>query len=450
MRQIIQQQALEQLTFFRIPCSRARVITAVRNLFSNATYCPFSFVPEQARVLSGEEEAIYDWTGVNFLMGNLIEQSEGAGAVINPKRTHGALDLGGGSTQISFYESNEDIMSNLFKLQIGQAKHWNVYGHSYLYYGIEAALNRFQARLSANKSAEQRLVTGVFNPCLPGKTRVDFRSNIHLVDSSTSSAAQMETWNYTQGAYPSGDGSYQAILKNDNDRGDADACLDLAKDLLHLEQNQWCNFDHKGECSFAGVYQPELPLQSDTFGEFLAFSNYYDVWKFLHLPERATIAQLKNATRRACSLSWDELLEFAPGKLKNDEALDSYCFRSAYVYQLLRNGFGFQDNNVIRAVRVISGIRVDWAVGAMLYEINALPWSHEQQQQQQQAQQHQHHIRDYNVDSNDAGNGDDFPLAFLVATLIAMCIFLFAVMAQRERRRKYYGQYEPVKDVMVV
>jgi GDA1/CD39 (nucleoside phosphatase) family len=411
-------------------------------------------VPEQARVLSGEEEAIYDWAGVNFLLGDLIEQSEGAGTVINPKKTHGALDLGGASTQISFYESKEDIMSNLFKLQIGQAKHWNVYAHSFLYYGIEEALNRFQARLAADKSAEERLVAGVFNPCLPGKTRVNFRSNIHLIDTVTNtSGARTETWNYTQGAYPSGDGMYQAILKNDYERGDPDACLDLAKDLLHLEQNQWCNFDHKGECSFAGVYQPKLPELSDTFHEFLAFSNYYDIWKFLKLPERATIAQLEKATRHACSLSWDELVNFAPGNLKGDEDLESYCFRSAYVHQLLRYGFGFQDNNVIRAVRVISGMRVDWALGAMLYEINALPWSHDEQQQQQQQppqpQQHQDN-GEYNVDINDdVDYDDDFPLAFLVASLIAIFIFLLTVFAQRERRKKQYEQYEPVKEVIV-
>jgi GDA1/CD39 (nucleoside phosphatase) family len=423
----------------------------VRNLFSNATYCPFGFAPEQVRVLSGEEEAIYDWAGVNFLMGDLIEQSEGAGTVINPRRTHGALDLGGASAQISFYESKEDIMSNLFKLQIGQAKHWNVYAHSFLYYGMEEALHRFQARLAANKSTQQRLVEGVYSPCLPGKTRVDFRSNLHLADSSTS-LARMETWNYTEGAYPSGDGSYQAIMKNDNDRGDPDKCLSLAKDLLHLEQNQWCNFDHKGECSFAGVYQPQLPQQSDSFGEFLAFSNYYDVWHFLHLPERATIAQLEKATRYACSLSWDELVDYAPSKFKTDEALDSFCFRSAYVYQLLHNGFGFQDDNIIRAVRVISGMRVDWALGAMLYEINALPWSHEQEQQQQQQQppqqRHQRkNVRDYNVDYN----RDDVPVAFLVGTVIAMCICFLVVVAQRERRRRrnQYAQYEPIKEVSV-
>lgn len=104
---------------------RARIINGVRKLFSNETYCPFYFEDEQARVLSGEEEAIYDWAGVNFLMGELVEDSKGSGTVLNPKKSYGALDLGGGSTQIAFYEPNEDIMANLFKVRLwvpGQCK----------------------------------------------------------------------------------------------------------------------------------------------------------------------------------------------------------------------------------------------------------------------------------------------------------------------------------------
>lgn len=108
---------------------RARIMGAVRKLFANETYCPFYFEDEQARTLSGEEEAIFDWLGVNFLTSNggILQDSAGSGTVTSPKQTFGALDLGGASTQIAFYEPNEDIMANLFKLQIGQGKHWYVF-----------------------------------------------------------------------------------------------------------------------------------------------------------------------------------------------------------------------------------------------------------------------------------------------------------------------------------
>lgn len=338
---------------------RARVMDAVRDLFAhNATFSPFQFVPEQARVLSGEEEAIYDWAGVNFLLGDLISQSEGTGSVVNPRKTHGALDLGGGSTQISFYESREDIMSNLFKLQIGQAKHWNVYAHSFLFYGINEAIHRFQARLVADKSPHERLVDGVYNPCMPGGTRTDIRSNIHLTNHS-----HMETWNFTQvPPTASKDGFYAATLRNDLAGGDPERCLELAKDLLHLEQNQWCEFAHQGDCSLAGVYQPQLP-RSESFGEFVAFSNYHHVWKFLKLPDVASIAELEAATRHVCAMSHEEVRDWAKVKKFPDSEIDTYCFRSAYVFQLLHNGFGFRMNDTIRATNVINGHKVGWALG---------------------------------------------------------------------------------------
>lgn len=441
---------------------RARVMTSIRNLFRNDTYCPFAFADEQARVLSGEEESIYDWAGVNFLLGDLLEQSEGAGTVVNPRKTHGALDLGGASTQISFYEPSEDVMANLFKLQIGQAKHWNVYAHSFLYYGMNEALDRVQARLAAGKSSQERLVDGIHDPCLPGNAKPRLiRTDIHLDPNDTTS----ETWNYT-GTYPSGDGTYQAMLKNDKKGGDFDACMNLTEQLLHLEKNAWCDFAHKGDCSFAGIYQPRLPRQdSEAFGEFVAFSNYYHVWKFLQLPERATLQQLHDATQRVCAMSREELFAYNHQLHKpvsdgsgsgaggtedatNNNDLDTYCFRSVYAFQLLHNGYGFQLDDTIRATNVINGHKVGWALGAMLYEINAMPWTYQQQQP-------------LLPDSSDVttGTGGRPPHAgphhreflFLGGVgVVALALLLLVLgLGQRRYRNKMQYEYEPIKEVEV-
>lgn len=63
---------------------RVRLMKYVRKFFHNRTCNPFSFEDERARVISGEEEAIYGWTAVNFIKGTLIEQSKGTGTVLNP------------------------------------------------------------------------------------------------------------------------------------------------------------------------------------------------------------------------------------------------------------------------------------------------------------------------------------------------------------------------------
>jgi hypothetical protein len=115
---------------------RITLINAVRDLFQNNTFNPFEFADvERARVISGEEEAMYGWAAVNFAIGTLVKDSEGKGEVLNPHRTWGMLEMGGASTQIAWFQNNGDIMANLMKLQIGGARHWNIYAHSFLYFG---------------------------------------------------------------------------------------------------------------------------------------------------------------------------------------------------------------------------------------------------------------------------------------------------------------------------
>jgi len=72
---------------------RLRLIETVRALFRNKTFNPFFFENEHARVISGEEEAIYGWTAVNFVKKSLIKNSEGTGSVLNPGLTYGVLEV---------------------------------------------------------------------------------------------------------------------------------------------------------------------------------------------------------------------------------------------------------------------------------------------------------------------------------------------------------------------
>ena len=409
---------------------RSRVLGTVRSLFSNNTFCPFYFEDEFARILSGEEEAIFGWTGINFAMGNLLEETEGAGTVSNPKMSYGALDMGGASTQISFYEPNEDIMSNLFKLQIGQGKHWNLYAHSYLYYGMNEATNRFHAFLLEGKDVNDRLVKGVYNPCLPGGSKQEVRTNIHV------NAKGEETWQYNSSSSESD--FYQAILKNDKETGSFEGCMAFAKRLLHLDNNKWCDFAHSGECAINSVYQPELPTQAENFGEFLAFSNYYDVWNFLGLPERASMEELKDATRNVCEMSNEELMDFNE-KHGNAEAADvaEYCFRASYTFQLLHNGYGFELDEYVTATNVLNGQKIGWALGAMIYELNTFPWKYEAR--------HPSELVTDSPDSSPLITTAMIQACFFALVLLGFAAALIALFASRRRRTRQL--YDPIKEI---
>ena len=72
---------------------RLRLMEAVRSLFQDKSFNPFFFEEEHARVISGEEEAIYGWTAVNFVKGTLIKYSQGTGSVLSPNLTYGVLEV---------------------------------------------------------------------------------------------------------------------------------------------------------------------------------------------------------------------------------------------------------------------------------------------------------------------------------------------------------------------
>jgi len=418
---------------------RQRIIATVRRLFADDAYCPFWDEEERVRVISGEEEAVYDWAGVNFLLGNLISNSEGAGEA-HGVDTYGALDMGGASTQISYYQPDGDVMSGLFKLQIGQGKHWNVYAHSHLMYGMNMAEARRKARLTAKTTVRERLMDGIYDPCLPGGGRLEFKSNIHFDENG------METWDasvddFVTSSNSAEAGSYHAVLINKNQTGDWTHCKALARDILHENANAWCDFSHRGSCSFAGVYQPKLPNQ-----EFFAFSNYYHVWQFLRLAPRSSIQQLDDRAQEVCSQSWEQLKDYNranPMEQYDEDELSSYCFHAAYVHEILRHGYGFQPEDHITATNVVNGQKVTWALGSILYEINTLPWDYIQTHSQKHMDNkfERQFFQDWDHDFS------WFMLAVVVGSIGAL-LQVFRLHRKREfrKRRQWKEGYQPVSE----
>lgn len=405
---------------------RIRVINACRQVFANTTYSTFKFEESFARVIAGEEEAIYAWAGGNFVLGSVLKSSEGSGTVENPHLTHGTVEMGGASSQIAFYQSDEDIVSNLFKLQIGQGKHWNVYAHSYLYFGKAAGWDRMGAYLltgqsNSTNSTSHDSVSSAHNPCLPGGSMVDFESTTFFHDGKeTHIEDSYGNWR-----------SYSAILKNDRTNGNYQECSAIVKKLVNKNYNDWCNFAHSYDCSLNGVYQPPLPQRSKTFGDWLALGNYFKIFDFLQIPQVSNLRALRNATEYLCAMSNEELVAFNNGRLEEDEALEM-CFRSAFAFEFLHNGHGFRMKDRITATDVVNGHKVGWPLGSMLYEINTLPWHY---LAKQQVVVHNHSAL----------------YLFLGLTVICVNIILFLIIYRRpnglkfQSRRRLKG-YESIMD----
>ena len=395
------------------PLNRARVLNACRDFFRNETHNKFMFEKEFARVISGEEEAVYGWTGVNFALGSLLASSEGSGTVMDPGKTYGTLEMGGASAQIAFYRSNEDIMSNLFKLQIGQGKHWNIYAHSFLYYGINESWNRMGALLSTGESSE--IISTPQNPCLAGGSEIEFESKIYFID-GRESFKNDEMGNSI---------SYKVFLRNKEKRGNYEECAAIANSLLNKRYNQWCDFAHHGDCSFSGIYQPQLPRTGETVVEFYAFSDFFDVFDFMGIPNTSSLQTLQDGTKILCSMDSSELSNFNDDRLDDSDAL-KMCFRSTFALEMLL-GFGFQMGDNITAANVINGQKIGWALGSMLYEINTLPWKY--------APKHWH--EKYGVDDG-LGIVGFFGIMSCSVVLGVLSIFVIS----RRKRRGYSDLYD--------
>ncbi len=315
-----------------------------------------------ARVISGEEEAIYGWAAVNFAKGVLLEQSTGSGEAVPPNKTYGMLEMGGASAQIAFYEPHGDVMANLFKLQIGAARHWNVYAHSFLYFGVNGAYERLNARLVANSSDVDDYF--VYNPCLPGASQYVSTSRVHFVNNTMVPVSDPDHPFVLQAPLLS------SILRNDHVRGDSQACREMVYKLLRLEANTWCNFAHDWDCSFAGIYQPKLPDL-----DFIVTSNFYSIFEFLGL-ETTTLAELRDQATRICDMTYPELQRYNNKRAKPLATTDllQCCFQATLAAAMMIEGVRFPLNKTVTAIDVINGQKLGWPLGSMLYEINTLPW----------------------------------------------------------------------------
>jgi hypothetical protein len=79
--------------------------------------------------------------------GHLLEDGTGSGTA-RPTQGVGIVEMGGASSQISFINPGHDIIENLFKVQVGGLKHWNIYARSFLHYGSYSAMQRMWNELA--------------------------------------------------------------------------------------------------------------------------------------------------------------------------------------------------------------------------------------------------------------------------------------------------------------
>lgn len=268
-----------------LPAHKAeQLLIAVRDLFIESE---FRVEADAVEIMDGIDEGIFSWFTVNFLLDNLSKSYQTA-----------ALDLGGGSTQVTFVPTDPEQVP-IYEKYIHEVETLrgiiNVFTHSYLGLGLMAA--------------RHAVFTHAYNT-----------NDIHLESACVNPIIVNRTWIYNNVGYKI-TGKNISLAISEYPIVEFEACLELVKSI-----------------TMPLVNPKPFTLKHHTIA---AFSYYFD-----RAIESGLIDPFKGGevTVEAFRKIAEEVCQTA-----NDEQ-PFMCFDLTYISVLLHEGFGLSADNKI-AVR---------------------------------------------------------------------------------------------------
>ena len=74
-------------------------------------------------------------------------------------------------------------------------------------------------------------------------------------------------------------------------------------------------------------------------------------------------------------MDYDQILQYINNfNISGARDPQYFCFSAVYTLVLLQDGYGFWPNSTVTVVDTVRGNKVGWPLGAILHEINNLPW----------------------------------------------------------------------------
>ncbi|XP_068194994.1 ectonucleoside triphosphate diphosphohydrolase 5-like [Antennarius striatus] len=274
------------------------LLEEVREVFEES---PFFVPPNSVSIMNGAKEGVLAWVTVNFLTGHLYS---------NTKRTVGILDLGGGSTQITFLPKSKKTVETAPSTYISRFNLFNntyqLYTHSYLGNGLYAARLATLGALGAD-GLDWKVFT---SSCLPKK----FREDVTFGGTT-----------YKVSGIPDGYAGYKLCYYE---------VMKVIKGVVHQP------FEVKGSSVF------------------YAFSYYFDraVESGLIEGSRGGALEVRDFKKRAKEVC---------NKMTKYRAISPFlCMDMTYITCLLKEGFGFKDNTVLQLAKKVNNVETSWALGA--------------------------------------------------------------------------------------
>uniref|UniRef100_A0A8C7CYZ6 nucleoside diphosphate phosphatase n=1 Tax=Oncorhynchus kisutch TaxID=8019 RepID=A0A8C7CYZ6_ONCKI len=234
------------------------------------------------------------------------------------RKTVGILDLGGGSTQITFLPKSKKTVFTAPASYIANINMFNntlqLYTHSYLGKGLVAARLATLGALGAD-GLEWKVFT---SSCLPKKFREDWTFG---------------GITYKVSGIPDGYAGYKLCYYE---------VMRVVKGIVHQP------FEIKGSSIF------------------YAFSYYFDraVESGLIDGSRGGMVEVRDFKKRAKEVC-NKMTKYRP-------ISPFLCMDMTYITCLLKEGFGFKDNTVLQLAKKVNNVETSWALGATFDHFNNL------------------------------------------------------------------------------
>jgi hypothetical protein len=342
---------------------------------------PFFLTSDHVGTIDGHAEAFFAVLASNYIAGSI----DGNLHPVHGRSLLGALDMGGSSTQLIFFNGTDDAQ------KIHADDFWS---HSWLNYGVnrvhERVLDYIQAQhihdalarsmneLSATSSVSTTnhiLAQSNEDMIVDDMLAQDGCNDVIISNPCGFKGHQLVRNNL---ASNNADGLRNSILFG---TGDSDQCIDIIEKVIWPEHS-----DSDSERRRKGKPIDEIEHPAVRGHHFYAMSVYYyalDCMRHLgpadldHWPS-PSLDEIGAAAATFCSMDWAELEGQAHGPSRHPftapDQLHDRCFEVLYIITLLEKGFGFDrhDRSITYALEV-GGKEVEWTLGFALAEIDFNP-----------------------------------------------------------------------------
>ena len=275
-----------------------RVLGACREVLQRS---PFMFESSQARVIDGKEEGLFGWAALNAAEGRL-------GVPGKEAETIGALDLGGSSLEVTYYVGDKGDSKTSQEVRVGGVT-YRVQTTSYVGAGLDDAYG-----LALGNQSVLRNANG--HPCL----------NRGYAGTRNDQTVQKRDKGRDKNNGANGEDSGAG---NRNDGGE-----DYKRSTTRIEGAAFENGSN-GPCyelADAVVGSLDISDSHSSTEKFAAMSGFYVINHFFGLDSSASLSDVQKATDEYCAMPWDSVLQ----RHKDELAVETYCFRGAYVMALLK------------------------------------------------------------------------------------------------------------------